>query len=126
MPDDSEWGYVFFVPRNENSSNLVSFAEVYDDWGAGFPVFRGQKQTDLPLQMTLLDGDTNGGRSMNGTRLEYDIIVRTAERIDQGDLVTSWSSRGFSFIVTNVAPKPNANTTTALGIGSVVEEYRHE
>ena len=101
MPDGSDWGYVFFVPRSENASNLVTCAEMdgldEHDWARGYPVFRGQEEVG-PIAMALLDG------SLTGTKMEYDIIVRDAEKIDEGKVVTSWSSRGFSFNVTNVPP----------------------
>ena len=118
MPDDSDWGYVFFVPRNESASNDVVCAEMdggtrgdYCDWKKGYPVYRGETEVG-PINMLLLDGDTNGGKSMSGTKMEYDIIVRTAADFDSGTLVSSWSSRGFSFNVTNVAPN-----VTAVSVG---------
>ena len=101
MPDGSDWGYVFFVPRSEAASNLVTCAEMdgldEHDWARGYPVYRGEEEVG-PIDMALLDGD------LTGKKMEYDIIVRTSDKIDEGMVVTSWSSRGFSFNVTNVAP----------------------
>ena len=122
IPDEygSDFGYVFFVPKDANASNLVycvwmdggSLSDTCD-WKYGYPVYGGETEVG-PIEMLMLDGDANG------IKMEYDIIVRTAPRIDEGELVTSWSSSGFSFYVTNVAPnviavKMGTETLRALG-----------
>ena len=104
MPNGLNVGYVFLVPRDWNSSNLVDCSELNIDdtdhrWMAGSPVIVGDKTTDAPLSMFLLDGSTKG------ITMSYDIVVRTAEEWDDGEIVAMWNSKGFSFIVTNVVPQ---------------------
>ena len=105
MPDDSDYGYIFFVPKSDNASNLVTCAEMdrddEHDWKWGVQVYRGDTELD-PIEMTLLDG------TAKGLKMEYDIIVRSDPDFDLGYQVTSWSSKGFSFTVTNVAPNVSA------------------
>ena len=102
LPDGGNLGYIFFVPRNANASNLVDCADLNIDednrWMSGYPVYAGETSAG-PFLMTLLDGDTKG------ITMGYDIIVRTAEHWDEGDIVTPWNSKGFSFGVTNVVPQ---------------------
>jgi len=105
MPDDSDYGYIFFVPKSDNASNLVTCAEMdrddEHDWKWGVQVYRGDMEVG-PIEMTLLDG------TAKGLKMEYDIIVRSDPDFDLGTQVTSWSSKGFSFTVTNVAPNVSA------------------
>ena len=102
MPDGSMMGYVFFVPKDANASNLVECWEMAlnegNDWKLGFPVYSGETEVG-PIYMALLDG------SKPGITMAYDIIIRTDEDLDSGSLVTNWSSQGFSFVVTNVVPE---------------------
>ena len=102
MPNGETEGYIFFVPRNANASNLVDCADLNIDddrrWMAGYPVYAGETEAG-PFLMTLYDGDSKG------ITMGYDVIVRTAERWDEGTTVTSWNSKGFSFGVTNVVPE---------------------
>ena len=102
MPNGETEGYIFFVPRNANASNLVDCADLNIDednrWMAGYPVYAGETEVG-PFLMTLLDGDAKG------ITMGYDIVVRTAEHWDEGDIVASWNSKGFSFGVTNVVPQ---------------------
>ena len=101
MPNGETEGYVFFVPRNANASNLVECSDLNIDdghrWMAGYPVYAGETEAG-PFLMTLYDGDSRG------ITMGYDIVVRTADRWDEGDIVASWNSKGFSFGVTNVVP----------------------
>ena len=122
MPDDSDWGYVFFVPKSANASNLVSCADMDGgslvdtcDWKWGYPVYRGETEVG-PIEMTLRDGDSKG------LKMEYDIIVRSDPDFDAGMLVTSWSSKGFSFSVTNVAPTVS---TVKMGNETLYESGGH-
>ena len=119
MPDDSDFGYIFFVPKTANASNLVTCAAMdrddEHDWKWGVEVYRGDTELG-PIEMTLLDGDTKG------IKMEYDIIVRTDPDFDLGTQVTSWSSKGFSFSVTNVAPKVSA---AYMGTDHVDEDGGH-
>ena len=105
MPDDSDYGYIFFVPKSDNASNLVTCAEMdrddEHDWKWGVQVYRGDMEVG-PIEMTLLDG------TAKGLKMEYDIIVRSDPDFDLGYQVTSWSSKGFYFTVTNVAPNVSA------------------
>ena len=102
MPNGETEGYVFFVPRSNNASNLVTCSDLdldaEHDWKAGYPVYAGETSVG-PFMMTLLDGNTKG------LTMAYDIIVRTADTMDAGDIVASWNSKGFSFGVTNVVPQ---------------------
>ena len=98
MPNGAPFGYVFLVPRDANSSNLVSAVDFGDDWKKGLLVFSGDETTE-PIAMTLLDG------SRSGTAVGYDIVVRTEPNWDEGAIVSTWNSRGLSFAVTNVVPE---------------------
>ncbi len=102
MPNGAWCGYVFLVPRDENSSNLVECLEFGIDndhrWMTGYPVYEGDTSVG-PFNMYLLDG------SKMGVSMSYDIVVRTAENWNEGDIVTDWTSSGFSFSVTNVVPR---------------------
>ena len=112
MPNNAREGYIFLVPRDENSSNLVESVDFGDDWKRGLRVFSDTLET-APILMTLLDG----GNGNNGIRMSYDIVVRTAQNWDEGDIVSSWSSQEFTFAVTNVAPN-----VTAVMMGSEILE----
>ena len=109
MPNGETRGYVFFVPRDENASNLVNCValNIDDDhrWMAGYPVYAGETSVG-PFLMTLLDG------SSKGVTMGYNIIVRTAQNWDEGNIVSRWNSKGFSFGVTNVVP-----TVTQVSMG---------
>ena len=97
MPNAEPFGYVFLVPRDANSSSLVECADFGDDWKKGLQVFSGDQTTE-PITMTLLDG------IKGNTTVEYDIMVRTEQNWDDGDVVSMWNSRGLVFAITNVAP----------------------
>lgn len=101
MPNGEEKGYIFLVPRNANSSNLVECSDLNIDddhpWMAGYEVYAGATNAG-PFQMTLYDGNSKG------ITMTYGIVVRTAEYWDEGDIVTTWSGQDFSFSVTNVVP----------------------
>lgn len=103
MPNGKPVGYVFFVPRNDSSSNRVECADFahddYNDWKRGVAVFAGE-QTAGPFTMSLLDNN----KTMS-ERMGYDIVVRTAAYWDDGVPVPEWASQGFSFGVTNVVPE---------------------
>ncbi|MBO7688687.1 MAG: hypothetical protein J6V72_20075, partial [Kiritimatiellae bacterium] len=102
MPNGEPEGFIFFVPRSTNAADLVDCADFNIDndnrWKAGYSVYAGATSVG-PIQMTLLDGNTKG------ITMGYDIIVRTAEYWDEGEIVSSWNSQGFSFGVTNVVPE---------------------
>ena len=98
MPNGVDSGYLFLVPRDANSSNLVSCADYFGEhWDEGITVNPGETETAL-IPMYMLDGSTKG------ITVSYDIMVRTAERWDDGDVVATWSSKPFSFVITNVVP----------------------
>ena len=104
MPNGAPQGFVFLVPRDANSSNLVDCQDFKwgdESWKAGIPVTVGdQTAPPLPISMYFLDG------SARGITLTYDIMVRTAEYWDDGDVVTAWNClRPVSIIVTNVVPE---------------------
>ena len=102
MPNGEPLGYVFFVPRNDSSSNRVECADfeldAYNDWKGGVAVYPGEP-TAGPFTMYLLDNN-----KARNERMGYDIYVRSAPSWDEGYTVSAWSSQGFTFTVTNVVP----------------------
>jgi len=98
MPNGATLGYVFLVPLDANSSNLVESVDFGDDWKTGMLVFSGAEETD-PISMLLLDG------SRGGLAMRYRIVVRTERNWDDGVLVSTWNSKELTFGVTNVVPE---------------------
>ncbi len=112
MPNGELGGYLFLVPRNDSSSNLVYSADFGEDWERGVFVISGGQGTK-PFSMFLLDNNRTPAE-----RMGYDIVVRSAETWDEGYTVDTWSSQGFDFTVTNVVP----TVTRAFMGGSEVNE----
>ena len=98
MPNGEEMGYLFLVPRNDSSSNLVESVVFGEDWNLGALVWTGD-QTCGPFPMLFLDNNRTPTE-----RMGYDIVVRSAQTWDEGYTADTWSSPGFDFTVTNVVP----------------------
>ena len=128
MPDkySQPEGYLFLIPQTLASSNLVECGQL--DWDNASDWKRGKQLTEqtpnsFVIPMKLRDGKET---TRAGDKLRYKVVIRTAENIDEGELVTEWGSgQEFSFWVTNVAPKAvsvTMSSATATGGAQQVTE----
>ena len=110
---DADKAYVFLIPQNANSSNLVLCADLDEDhdWKRGFEVAVTEPRIVIPMR--LLDGKENS-KLKPADKLRYQAVIRTEPSMDEGQLVTEWgTAHTFEFDVTNVVP--HVYSATILG-----------
>ena len=95
-------GYLFLVPQNEDSSNLVECVQ-YDNFRKGVPILAGTRTAD-PIEITFLDGKPS--------TLQYAAVLRSAEKIEDGDVIGGFATRMLTLSVSNVVPRV---TKVAMG-----------
>ena len=108
MPDryGQDEGYLFLIPLNESSSNLVWCVDTDlnddRDWKGGIEITqKSPTEPPMVIPMVLLDGNA----STAGTKMKFQAVVRTKPSLDEGQVVTEWgTAHTFEFSVTNVAP----------------------
>ena len=92
-------GYVFIVPLDEATSNLVTISTQDDaNHQTSLLVYPGYKTANSQAAIQLKDG-------YNGCTLSFGVEVREANDNTQDNIIGAWVGKQFFIGVTNVAPR---------------------
>ena len=86
-------GYLFLVPQDADSSNLVDCAQ----FATGVPIQAGSTVPDTPPELTFLDGKPS--------TLMYTAVLRSHQNIADGDAIGGFASKLLTLTVSNVVPR---------------------
>ena len=128
-------GYLFLIPLSAEATNLV-YSQSFDrlrsgktdvscDWQKGMKIENGKEE--VIVKMAFLDG------SDETFPLRYQVVIRTHERLDQGQLVTEWgTAHAFDLNIINVEPTiknvsvGGRNASEGESVGSFSSEVEKE
>ena len=88
-----ETGYLFLVPQDADSSNLVECAQ----FETGLPIRAGYTSPSLPAEIHFLDGKPS--------MLNYSAVLRDKPNFDEGIEIGGFSSGLLQVTVSNVVPR---------------------
>ena len=89
----ADTGYLFLVPQDANSSNLVECTQ----FTSGELILSGDTAPANPITLKFLDNSSSGLRFM--------AVLRSRQSIEEGDEIGGFTSRILSLSVTNKAPR---------------------
>ena len=91
---DASIGYLFVVPMDADSSNLVECSA----FETGVPIQSGSDEPNMPPTIRFLDGQSS-------TLLEYTFVLRDNPDINAGNEIGGFDSAWLRLFVSNVVPR---------------------